>query len=153
MKSSRLVCISLSISAKVLLYLSLWAKREGLVIQNTSPVSAHTIFVIVLRTATSMRSIWSKTNWRNSLSNSYRLTALPKVLPLLYLCSDWYFKKRVQNTRTNDNSLPTAICFRHHLYLNSPNLCLEEWSKVRLETNNVWCISYKNKTTRRFKHC
>lgn len=98
MKSSRLVCITLSISVKVLLNLSAWAKREGLVIQNTSSVSAHTIFVIVLRTAISIRSIWSKTSWRNSLSNSYRLTAPPNVLPLLYLCSDLGTFRKVQIT-------------------------------------------------------
>lgn len=76
----------LVISAKVLLNLSAWAKREGLIIQNTSPVSAHTMFVIVLRTATSMR--FDRIQADGTPYRSYMLTALPKVLPLLYLYSD-----------------------------------------------------------------
>lgn len=80
----------LVISAKVLLNLSAWAKREGLVIQNTSPVSVHTMFVIVLRTATSIiRSIWSKTSWRNSLSNSYRLTDCLRCFHFCIYVSIW----------------------------------------------------------------
>lgn len=61
--------------------------------------------------------------------------------------------KKDKDSRTACNNLLSLVYSRHFPYQNSPILGIEELPKVQLETNIVWYISYKNKTTRRFKHC